>query len=109
MRDEIVSGQEAFCTLLAVQVMPDHVHLLLQPFPGYLLSRIMKGMKGTLARKLNKLRGTNGSVWRDESFDRIVRDQAELEEKLRYMFLNPVKAGLTDDPDSYAGWFIKKE
>lgn len=109
MREQIVSGQGAFCDLIAVQVMPDHLHLLLRPRSGYSLSRIMKGIKGTLGRKLNKLRGTNGSVWQDESFDRMVRDQAELEEKLNYVFLNPVKAGLTDDPDAYPGWFIKRK
>ncbi|MEE8201370.1 MAG: transposase [Candidatus Acidoferrales bacterium] len=109
LRDHVVSGDGRFYELLAVVVMPDHVHAVLRPRQGYSLSRVMKGIKGTAARRLNELRRTKGKVWQDESFDRIVRDQAELEEKLNYMFLNPVKAGLTDDPDSYPGWFIKRK
>jgi len=37
-----------------------------------------------------------------------VRDEAEFLEKLNYMFLNPVKAGLTDDPETYEGWYLNQ-
>jgi hypothetical protein len=67
----------------------------------------MKGIKGVTARRLNRNRGTRGSIWQDESFDRIVRDQAELEKKLNYMFTNSVKVGLVDDPWDYVGWYLK--
>jgi len=67
----------------------------------------MKGLKGATARRLNQSRGTKGTVWQEESFDRIVRDQQELDEKLNYMFMNPVKAGLTSDPISYPGWYFR--
>lgn len=67
----------------------------------------MKGIKGATARKLNQRRGLRGSVWQDESFDRIVRDEGELREKLDYMFRNPVKSGLTKDPWEYPGWYLK--
>jgi hypothetical protein len=40
-------------------------------------------------------------VWQDESYDRIIRDDQELEEKLLYMYNNPVKAGLVADPADY--------
>ncbi|MDA2912691.1 transposase [Acidobacteriia bacterium AH_259_A11_L15] len=109
VRDQIISGDPELYELLAAVVLPDHVHLLLRPNQGVSLSRAMKGIKGATARRLNQRRGSHGRVWQDESLDRIVRDQAELEEKLNYMFLNPVKAGLTDDPDSYPGWFIKRK
>ena len=53
-----------------------------------------------------KSRGTQGSnLWQDESWDRIVRDQAELEEKLNYMVENPVKKELVADGWDYDGWF----
>lgn len=103
----IFSGDPDHYDLVAVVVMPDHVHLLLRPRAGLALSRIMKGVKGVSARALNQRRGTKGSIWQDESFDRIVRDQAELDEKLNCMFMNPVKAGLTQEPESYIGWYFK--
>ncbi len=69
----------------------------------------MKGIKGTTARELNRRRGTKGKIWQEESFDRIVRSLAELQEKLAYMYRNPVKLGLTDAPDSYPGWYIRRK
>lgn len=102
----VINGNEKFYTLIAAIVMPDHVHLLLTPTGGYTISRIMKGIKGTSARELNLKRGTSGSIWQDESFDRIIRDQNELDEKLNYMMNNPAKRGLTDNPWYYHGWYF---
>ncbi|HXE75972.1 MAG TPA: transposase [Candidatus Xenobia bacterium] len=107
--ESILSGDGKFFELDAAVVLPDHVHLLLVPQIGYSLSRIMKGLKGATARRLNQLRRRQGTVWQDESFDRIVRDQKEFNEKVHYMCLNPVKAGLTDDPDNYEGWYVRKK
>ena len=109
MLSHIVSGDGCFYDLDAAVVMPDHVHLLLCPREGYSLPRVMKGIKGTTARLLNLARRRRGSVWRDESFDRIIRGQREFDHKIHYMYLNPVKAGLTADPDNYVGWYLKKE
>lgn len=109
VRDHILSGDERYYALIAAVVMPDHVHLLLIPCTGFSLSRILKGIKGVTARRVNHRRDTRGRLWQDESFDRIVRDQPELQEKLKYMFNNPVKAGLASDPWQYRGWYVKQD
>ena len=88
-------------------VMPDHVHILLKPVvsePGtdFSLSKIMQGIKGFTARAINKNRGTKGTVWLDESYDRIVRDYDEFMEKWDYIRNNPVKAELCQAPEDYA-------
>ena len=101
-------GNGKFYILFAAVVMPDHVHVVLTPIKGYSLSRIMKGIKGVSAKKLNSLRRTVGPLWQNESFDRIIRDEHELQEKLRYMLNNPLKKGLTDDPWSYHGWHFNE-
>jgi REP element-mobilizing transposase RayT len=105
IRDHVRAGSGKWYSLLAVQVMPDHVHLLFSPDDGIELSRITKGLKGATARRLNQDRKTRGIVWQHESWDRIVRDQAELDEKLEYMFQNPVKTGLTTKPELWVGWY----
>jgi REP element-mobilizing transposase RayT len=105
--EHIIAGHHRYYDLVAAVILPDHTHLLMSPRDGYSLSRIMKGLKGATARRLNQARGTKGTVWQAESFDRIVRDQQELDEKLNYMFMNPVKAGLTDDPNRYPGWYFR--
>lgn len=67
----------------------------------------MKGIKGVSARKINHSRNSTGRIWQDASLDRIVRDDGELLEKLRYMLHNPVKAGLSEDGWSYQGFYCK--
>ena len=87
-------------------VMPDHTHLLLQPLTKAIdvwheLPEIMKSLKGVSARRINQLLGTSGTVWQEEYFDRIVRDENEYDEKVNYMWNNPFKAGLVGDPDEW--------
>jgi thiamine-phosphate pyrophosphorylase len=103
--DHIKAGDDRFYRLFAAVVMPDHAHVLLRPNEGVELSRILKGIKGASARLVNVSRGSSGSVWQDESWDRIMRDQTEFDEKLEYMLNNPVKKGLVTDPWEYDGWY----
>jgi len=107
--EHVLSGNKRFYQLIAMVIMPDHAHLLLNPLEGMDLSRIMKGIKGVSAKRINERRGSSGSVWQDESWDRIMRDQQELDEKLRYMLNNPVKNGLAADGWDYDGWYVNEE
>jgi hypothetical protein len=76
---------------------------------GYDLERIMKGIKGVSANKINNSRGLTGTVWQTESFDRIIRSEKELQGKLLYMLNNPMEAGLTEDRWNYSGWYCNEE
>jgi putative transposase len=107
--EHVKSGHGRFYNLAAATVMPDHVHLLFKPNGEFTLPRIMKGVKGVSARLLNEHRRTTGQVWQEESWDRIIRDVAEFDEKLQYMYNNPVKAGLVSDPDAYDGWLYNPD
>ena len=89
--------------------MPDHVHILLIPKENYTLSRIMKGIKGVSARKLNVKNKTFGSIWQNEYYDRIIRSEKDLLEKLNYMFYNPVKKKLVSNPLNYYGWYLNED
>ncbi|MCL6646147.1 MAG: transposase, partial [Dehalococcoidia bacterium] len=60
VRDVFLStAQDLGVTLHAWVIMPDHVHLLLNP-GQHDLSRIMRLLKGRSARAVNKLRRTRG-------------------------------------------------
>ena len=85
--------------LLFGVVMPDHVHLLFRPLvkedgSWYELPQIIRGIKGTSAKRINSLLGRSGSVWQEEYFDRMIRDEEEMLEKWNYMWKNPLKEGL---------------
>ncbi len=94
--------------LHAVVVMPDHVHILMTPLETaqdcwVSLSEIMHSIKRHSAREINKLRGVEGPLWLDESFDRIMRNEKEFNETFDYIGNNPIKAGISTDV-SYP-WF----
>ncbi|PYI91858.1 MAG: carbamoyl phosphate synthase large subunit [Verrucomicrobia bacterium] len=84
----------------AFVVMPNHVHALVQPLPGYALKDIVRSWKSYSARLINKTLVRTGSVWMQESFDRIVRDWDSLVRCRQYIARNPEKAGLP--PGEYA-------
>jgi REP element-mobilizing transposase RayT len=107
--DHVKSGHGKFYEVAAALVMPDHVHLILRPLGQYDVPRIMKGIKGVSARRVNELRGTTGRVWQEESWDRILRDAEEYEEKLEYMHDNPVKVGLVRDGSEYEFWYFNPD
>src|SRR5215469_15963877 len=66
----------------AAVIMPNHVHLICRLIEPYELSQVLQRIKGRSAREINRMRKSSGSVWSDESFDHLIRQAAELEEKL---------------------------
>jgi len=82
--------------LLAWCVMPNHVHALLKPRGDFELSSILHSWKSFTAKEANRILGSTGDFWLSESYDRLVRDEAELEHHLEYILNNPGKANLGD-------------
>jgi REP element-mobilizing transposase RayT len=99
--------------LFAAVVMPDHVHLLVQPKPVeddprglypsgfYDLTEILHSIKSFSAHEIGKRRGQKGELWQHESYDRIVRDDAEFVEKRNYIANNAVMRKLAREPEDY--------
>jgi REP element-mobilizing transposase RayT len=99
------------CELHAAVVMPEHVHLLLTPLRDakgwpYGLPSILKSLKGTSARSVNKLLDSSGPVWQEESFDHIPRTQESFEAMLEYIRQNPVRRALVNNPEDYPWLWI---
>jgi REP element-mobilizing transposase RayT len=79
--------------LRAYVVMPNHVHVLLEPLVP--IHRLTGGIKGASARYANlKLGRTGTPFWQDESFDHWIRKEGQLARTKAYIENNPVKAGL---------------
>jgi len=84
--------------LHAAVIMPNHVHLLLEPLAGNSLPELLKGIKGASSRKINQVSGTTGTkFWMDESYDHIVRSEDQYQHFIQYIAENPVKANLSED------------
>lgn len=88
--------------LAAWVIMPNHIHVLVCPFPGWQLVRILHTWKSFTANKINELIGQQGALWMDESFDHIVRDKSALDRFSNYIRNNPIKARLSED--EYSLW-----
>jgi putative transposase len=81
--------------------MPDHIHLILQPYGQHDLSYIMKMIKGSFARKYNKIRFQYGKVWQDRYYETGIRGSLELIKKVEYIHNNPVRANIVLSPEEY--------
>jgi putative transposase len=92
--------------LHACVVMRTHVHLIFQPMEEsknglYSLAQIMHSIKSYSSNKVNEVMSRKGSVWLDENYDRIIRDDEDYIEKMNYVIYNPVKAGIVNTPEKY--------
>jgi REP element-mobilizing transposase RayT len=84
--------------LICYCIMPNHVHLVFTILDcGKSLSDIMKRLKGSSAIAINKNLKREGSLWQAESFDRLVREEKELYNIIKYVLLNPFNANLVSD------------
>ncbi len=90
----------AFC------IIPNHVHVVCTPLEKpdgtyHSLTSILHSLKRYTAREANRLLGREGAFWQQESYDHVVRDEAEFCRVVSYVFNNPVKAGLVSTSEEW--------
>jgi REP element-mobilizing transposase RayT len=108
----IQACNETIIDLDAAVVMPDHAHTIFRLIEPHKLSRVLQLIKGRSARQVNLFlkqdhRLKPVPLWMDETFDHIVRTEAEWQEKIEYIRQNPVKKGLASTPEEYRWLFTK--
>ena len=113
--------------------MPEHVHLLVHPHEGTLISEVLRHVKLPVARRAtaqarrgdndlaalmrHSARGGNISyrLWqRGGGYDRNIWTAAEMLEKIEYIHANPVRRGLVDHPrhwpwSSWRTWYDESD
>jgi len=75
-------------------IMPNHVHLVLEPIGAWTLAELMHGLKSFTAKQANLTLGRTGEFWQAEYYDHLVRDEADYARVVAYVLGNPDKAGL---------------
>ena len=75
-------------------VMPNHVHVIFKPFEQFELNSVVHSWKRFSSRQINIAMGRTGELWQREYYDRLIRDEDELERAINYVIENPGKAGL---------------
>lgn len=86
-----------FCFVL----MPNHVHLLVEPAPGTTISEIMHDINSTYTKFFNRRHKRIGHLFQERFYAIIVDKDTYLMELTRYIHLNPVRARMIDRPERY--------
>lgn len=81
-------------------LMTNHYHLLMET-PEANLSRIMKQINGIYTQRFNRKHQRVGHLFQGRFKSIIVDKDAYLLELCRYIVLNPIRAGMVDDPGRY--------
>ncbi len=73
-------------------IMPDHIHLLLyfrseKEAPAIIpnVSRVVKQLKGYVTKRIGM------SLWQKSFFDHVIRNRADYDEHIKYIFENPAQ------------------
>jgi putative transposase len=85
---------DAYC------LMSSHVHLLVRaPLPG--VSKGMHWLNGVYAQRFNRRWGRVGHLFQERFASWVMRDERHWHTTCRYIFANPVKAGLCEFADDW--------
>lgn len=81
--------------------MTNHVHLLATPHESDSVSRLMQCLGRQYVRYFNGVYGRSGTLFEGRFKSCPVQSENYLLSCLRYIELNPVRAGMVDDPVEY--------
>ena len=119
---EVLSDARRECPfhLFAYVVMPEHVHLVLQPASGVLMREVLWRLKRPMTSRvvtwvrqhrpdflprMADVRPSGRTTYRfwlrGGGYDRNLRSSSDVFEKIRYIHENPVRRGLVERPEDY--------
>src|SRR5205823_10011715 len=74
------------------------------------LSKILHTIKSFTSNRINKLERSAGSLWENESSDRMIRSESDLQEKFNYITRNPWDAEVVTPKEDYPWvWYPQAE
>ena len=100
-RDLLAEGcRAAGVAVWAYCLMPNHVHVVLVPSDEHGLSHTFAELHRRYTGYVNARARTTGHLWQGR-FGSVAMDEDHLFHALRYVSLNPVRAGLTKRPEDW--------
>jgi len=85
----------------AYVLMTNHVHLLATPQEDYGITHMMQDLGRKYVSYINRTHARTGTLWEGRYKASLVDSDAYLFTCMHYIELNPVRAGMVDDPGSY--------
>lgn len=89
------------CAIHAYVLMTNHIHILATPEDVQGISRMMQYIGRHYVPYMNRAYGTTGSIWEGRYKASLVDNEQYLLTCMRYIELNPVRAGMTSTPGEY--------
>ena len=86
--------------IFAYCLMPDHMHVIISPRNDLSVPKIIRDLKGNTTTVFHGL-GFNGILWQKSYHDHILRKNENVNEAVKYVLNNPVRAGLVKDYEDY--------
>lgn len=95
------SADDWHCAIHAYALMTNHVHLLLKAEAGEGIAKLMQAMGRRYVQYINRSYRRTGSLWEGRYKSSLVQAETYLLTCMRYIELNPVRAGMMNDPGQY--------
>ena len=111
VRDD--ADRETFLSLLASHaracqvvvhayvLMDNHVHLLMTPETDEALPLLMQALGRSYVRYFNQRHGRSGTLWEGRYRSNLIESERYLLACMVYIDLNPVRAGMVEQPQDY--------
>jgi putative transposase len=96
---EALAEQE--CELHAFALMTNHVHLLITPKRAGRIPRLIMSLGRRYVQYINRTYKRTGTLWNSRYKSSLIHAESYLLNCMRYIELNPVRAGMVDDPAHY--------
>ena len=93
--------------LYAYCLMPNHYHLVMR-IDDAGISNGMRLLNGGFSRYTNARHGLDGHLFRNRFWWKLIEDEPQLLQTVRYVVLNPVRAGLVSAPETWR-WSSHRE
>jgi len=95
------STKEYGCSIHAYVLMTNYIHILATPDSKQGISLIMQNIGRYYVPYINKTYGTSGSIWEGRYKSSLIHDEVYMLICMRYIELNPVRAGMVTRPSMY--------
>jgi putative transposase len=107
VRKQLGAAKGRFVRIVHFSVQSNHIHLLVEANDRRCLARGMKGFAVRVARHVNGLLASRGSVWSDRYHAHALKTPGEVRNALVYVLFNHKKHGRPQaiDPRSSAQFF----
>lgn len=87
--------------LISWVVLPDHLHLILDPKRSN-PADIMQRFKMSFGQNYRKRYGLrSGPIWQKRYWDHVIRNERDLINHLIYIYYNPIKHGYVENPEKW--------